>query len=69
MTELNKDSLFFYFLKKSGGKFDPRIIDFMIEAIKEWLPDDVGYPESGYSLDAYMLGQSEYKDFLMRNLK
>ena len=41
----------------------------MIEALKEWLPDDAGFPETGYSMDAYEYGQREYKGFIMRNLK
>lgn len=69
MTELNKDSFFFYLLKKSSGKIDPRSIDFMIDAFKEWLPDDVGYPETEYSMGAYNYGQREYKDYIMKNLK
>jgi len=39
MMELN-NSFFFYVLKRGGGKIDPRNIEFMIEALKEWLPDD-----------------------------
>ena len=40
MMELNKKSFFFYVLKQGGGKIDPRNIEFMIEALKEWLPDE-----------------------------
>jgi len=69
MTELNKTSFFFHLLKKSGGKINPENIDFMIDGLKEWLPDDVGSPESGYSVDSYEYGQREYKDYIMRNLK
>ena len=69
MMELNKNSFFFYVLKQGGGKIDPRNIEFMIEALKEWLPDDVGFPETGYAMDAYEYGQREYKGFIMRNLK
>jgi hypothetical protein len=67
MMEVN-NSFFFYVLKRGGGKIDPRNIEFMIEALKEWLPDDAGFPE-GYCLDSYELGQREYKGFIMRNLK
>lgn len=69
MTELNKDSFFFYFMKKTGGLHDPALLTKTLELLKEWLPNDVGCPESGYSSDAYEYGQREYKDFLMRNLK
>jgi hypothetical protein len=31
---------YYYLLKKGGGKIDPRNIDFMIEALEEWLPDE-----------------------------
>jgi hypothetical protein len=69
MTELNKNSFFFYFMKKTGGLYDPLHLIKVIEALKEWLPDGVGFPETGYSMDAYELGQREYKEFIMENLK
>lgn len=69
MTELNKNSFYFYLLKEGRGKIDPRNIDFMIDTLKEWLPDEVGCPETGYAYDAYLYGQGEYKHYLMRNLK
>lgn len=69
MTELNKNSFFFYFMKKTGGLHDPALLTKTIELLKEWLPDEVGCPESGYSSDAYTYGQREYKDFLVGNLK
>ena len=69
MTLLNKKSFFIHYLNKTGGRNDPRFVIEMIELLKEWLPDDAGFPETGYSMDAYELGQREYKDFLMENLK
>jgi hypothetical protein len=69
MTELNKDSFLYYFIKETRGRHDPALLTKMIEALKEWLPDEVGYPETGYDYDAYKYGQGEYKDYLMRNLK
>ena len=70
MTELNKNSFFcYYHFKKTGGRHDPRFLMEMIEAPEEWLPNEVGYPETGYSMDAYEYGQREYKQFLMDNLK
>lgn len=69
MTKLNKDSFFYYFIKETRGLHDPALLTKIIEALKEWLPDDVGCPESGYSVDAYEYGQREYKDYIMRNLK
>jgi hypothetical protein len=41
----------------------------MIEALKEWLPDDVGFSDFDYTMDAYDFGQKKYKQFLMDNLK
>jgi hypothetical protein len=71
MTELNKNSFYFYLLKKGGGKIDPRNIDFMIEALEEWLPENT--PDMGDNMKEnyplYALGQREYKDFIMENLK
>lgn len=69
MNQANKHTFYYYLLKEGGGKIDPRNIEFMIEALKEWLPDNAGFPETGYSVDAYEYGQREYKDFLVRNLK
>lgn len=69
MTELNKNSFFFYFMNKTGGLHDPLHLIRVIELLKEWLPDDAGFPETGYSMDAYELGQREYKEFIMRNLE
>ena len=69
MNQVNKQKFYYYLLKEGRGKIDPRNIEFMIEALKEWLPDGAGFPETGYSMDAYEYGQREYKDFLMENLK
>ena len=65
--ELNKNSFFFYVLKEGGGKIDPRNIEFMIEALKEWLPDYTN-DNPDYS-NEYYIGQEHYKQFLMDNLK
>jgi hypothetical protein len=54
MTQINKNSFFFYVLKKGGGKIDPRNIEFMIEALKEWLPEST---------------EGDYKQFLIDKLK
>lgn len=71
MTKLNKESFYFHLLKQGGGKIDPRNIDFMIDTLKEWLPENS--PDMGDNMkekyDLYSLGQKEYKDFLMENLK
>jgi len=67
MMELNKNSFFFYVLKRGSGKIDPRNIEFMIEALKEWLPDDTN-DNPDYS-NEYYIGQEHYKQFLIDNLK
>ena len=56
-------------MNKTGGLHDPLHLIRVIELLKEWLPDDAGFPETGYSMDAYELGQREYKEFIMRNLE
>jgi hypothetical protein len=63
MMELNKNSFFFYVLKQGGGKIDPRNIDFMIDALKEWLPDKLD--GGGEFSDAW----NEYREEVLRNLK
>lgn len=71
MNQVNKDTFFLYFLKKTGGRHDPALLVKMIEALKEWLPENS--PDMGDNMkekyDLYSLGQREYKDFLMNNLK
>jgi hypothetical protein len=64
---INKESFFFYYLKKTGGLHDPRFVIEMIKLLKEWLPDStIDNPD--YS-DEYYNGQGDYKQFLMDNLK
>jgi hypothetical protein len=64
---INKESFFFYYLKKTGGLHDPRFVIEMIKLLKEWLPDyTIDNPD--YS-DEYYKGQDDYKQFLMDNLK
>lgn len=64
---INKESFFFYYLKKTGGLHDPRFVIEMIKLLKEWLPDyTIDNPD--YS-DEYYNGQDDYKQFLMDNLK
>jgi hypothetical protein len=62
---------YYYLLKKGDGKIDPRNIDFMIDTLKEWLPENS--PDMGDNMKEnyplYALGQREYKDFIMENLK
>lgn len=64
MMELNKKSFFFYVLKQGGGKIDPRNIEFMIEALKEWLPDE-HYSDG----EDYDLGWNDAIKNIKENLK
>ena len=65
------EKFYYYLLKKCGGKIDPRNIDFMVDTLKEWLPENS--PDMGDNMKEnyplYALGQREYKDFIMENLK
>lgn len=65
---MNKNSFFVYYLNKTGGRYDPRIVIEMIEALKEWLPQEGTTCTGDYAPDFYF-GQSEYRHFLMENLK
>jgi hypothetical protein len=71
MTQINKDTFFYYFLRETGGLYDPRQLNLMIEKLKEWLPENS--PDMGDNMkekyDLYSLGQKEYKDFIMNKLK
>ena len=64
MMELNKNSFFFYVLKEGGGKIDPRNIEFMIEALKEWLPGE-HYSDG----EDYDLGWNDAIKNIKENLK
>jgi hypothetical protein len=69
MNQANKEKFYMYVLKETGGRCDPRHLNLIIEKLKEWLPNTIGYPDTDYSMNAYKLGQREYKEFIMRNLK
>lgn len=64
--ELNKNSFFFYVLKEGGGKIDPRNIEFMIEALKEWLPLEGCHELKSYD---YSAGWNDCLQHLKENLK
>ncbi len=68
MTQINKDSFFYYFYQETGGLHDPALLVKMIEKLKEWLPEEATTSAGDYTPDFYF-GQSEYKHFLMENLK
>jgi hypothetical protein len=63
MTEQNKDPLELYLYKKTGGKYDPRMVKLFIDCLKEWLPSTVG------SSDSYYQGWNAYKAEVIENLK
>lgn len=71
MTELNKNSFFVYCYNKTGGYYDPRIITKIIELLKQWLPENSS--DMGDNLKEnscmYALGQREYRQFIIDNLK
>jgi hypothetical protein len=69
MNQANKDTFFYYFFRETGGRYDPALLTLTIEKLKEWLPNTIGYSDTDYSMNAYKLGQREYKEFIMRNLK
>jgi len=63
----NKKSFFWYYLNKTGGRNDPLFVIEMIKLLKEWLPDyTIDNPDFS---DEYYIGQEQYKQFLMDNLK
>jgi hypothetical protein len=63
----NKKSFFWYYYNKTGGRNDPRFVIEMIELLKEWLPDYT--IDNPHFSDEYYIGQEQYKQFLMDNLK
>jgi hypothetical protein len=69
MTQINKDSFFYYFYQETGGLHDPRLVTIMIEKLKEWLPESTEDDDSWDYTPDYYIGQSDYKRFLMENLK
>ena len=64
MNQANTDSFYYYLLKEGGGKIDPRNIEFMIEALKEWLPD-----EHNMIVEERDLGWNDAIKNIKRNLK
>ena len=64
MTELNKNSFFFYFMNKTGGRHDPVLLTKMIEALKEWLPN-----EHYYIVEERDLGWNDAIKTIKRKLK
>jgi hypothetical protein len=68
MTQINKDSFFYYFYQETGGLHDPRLVTIMIEKLKEWLPEEATTSAGDYTPDYYN-GQGDYKQFLMEKLK
>lgn len=69
MTKINKDTFFMYFLKETGGLYDPRHLNIIIEKLKEWLPESTEDEDSWSYTPDYYNGQGDYKQFLIDNLK
>lgn len=59
-------SFFIYFMNKTGGLYNPQIAIKMIEALKEWLPDE---EESRGPTDAYADGWNSYRKQITEKLK
>jgi len=64
MTELNKDSFFFYFMKKTGGLHDPALLTKTLELLKEWLPDEVDVQKLDIFMMLIQMGKVNTKTFL-----
>lgn len=53
-------------MHKFGGKRDPRLVTEMIEALKDWLPEE---EEMRGITDAYANGWNAYRKQILKNLK
>jgi len=65
---LNKNSFFHYYLKKTGGLYDPKIVKEMIKLLKEWLPGE----KDLYLFDdddEYEVGWNDYRDKILDELE
>ena len=69
MTKIKKDTFFIYFLNETGGRYDPAFVTLMIEKLKEWLPESTEDEDSWSYTPEYYIGQGDYKQFLIDNLK
>ena len=69
MTQINKDSFFYYFYEETGGLHDPKLLIKVIEKLKEWLPESTEDDGSWTYTPDYYNGQGDYKQFLMDKLK
>jgi hypothetical protein len=73
---INKDSFVFYFMKKSGGRYDPNLLNDIMNAFEEWMPKEKPNP----SIDEVPLrdyeyicenvnGWNSYRENLLENMK
>jgi hypothetical protein len=69
MSKINKNSFFIYFLNETGGRYDPAFVTLMIEKLKEWLPESTEDEDSWTYTPEYYIGQGDYKQFLIEQLK
>ena len=68
-TITNKDTFYRYVLKETGGRCDPRHLNLIVEKLKEWLPESTEDEDSWSYTPEYYIGQGDYKQFLIDNLK
>jgi hypothetical protein len=66
MTEQKQDSLQLYIFKKTGGRYDPRLVKELIECLEEWLPQE---QEPQSPMDFFMMGYNDYRRTVTQNLR
>ena len=66
MTEQKQDSLQLYISKKTGGRYDPRLVKELIESLEEWLPQE---QEPQSPTDFFMMGYNDYRKTVTQNLR
>jgi len=66
MTEQKQDSLQLYIFKKTGGRYDPRLVKELIESLEEWLPQE---QEPHSPTDFFMMGYNDYRKTVTQNLR
>jgi hypothetical protein len=64
VEEPKPQTLFIQILNKTGGRYDPRIIEEFIDIMKEWLPDEVEV-----DTEEYNAGWNDCLQHLKENLK
>lgn len=58
-----------YVVKKTGGRYDPRVLRVVIETLKEWLPEPEEINEDdGIDMSEYICAQQDYQNTIIENL-